>query len=111
MSNVRRRPKGTEPRRRPEDPDIIAVLDQISILTPRERELATVFRQLVEREQFEVDEGMDLDQLAIRAAAELEAVHGGKARAAALSGWLLEQEGVVDLYVDDEELARLLEIA
>ena len=110
MSNVRRRPKGVEPKRRPEDPDITAVLDQISVLTPRERELKGLFQHLVEHEMMEVAESVDLDQLAIAAAAALEEVRGARARAGALSEWLLEQDGVEDLYVDDEALARLLEV-
>ncbi|MFH1469443.1 MAG: hypothetical protein ABIO70_33970 [Pseudomonadota bacterium] len=110
MNNIRRRPKGTAPIRRPEDPDIIAVLDQISVLTPRERELKALFEYLIEHELLEVVEGTELDQLAIHAAVALDEVRGFRARAAALSEWLLEQEGVEDLYVDDEALARLLEV-
>jgi hypothetical protein len=110
VSNIRRRPKGTAPVRRPEDPDIIAVLDQISVLTPRERELKALFEYLIEHELLEVVEGLDLEQLAIRAAEALDEVRGVRARAAALSEWLLDQDGVEDLYVDDEALARLLEV-
>lgn len=108
MSSILRRPKGTPPRKRAEDPDIIAVLDQISVLTPAERELKAIIKQLIGQEQLEVGEGADLDQLAMRLAEVLAEVRTAKAKARQMSEWLLEQDEVEDLFVDDEELARII---
>lgn len=108
MSTVRRRPKGTPRRTRKEDPDIIAVLDQISVLTPKEREIRAVLQQLLREEQLELEDGADLDQLVIRLAEAMGDIRGVDRKAAFISDWLLQQDDVVDLYVDDEGLARVI---
>lgn len=108
MSNVLRRPKGTPPRKREEDPDIIAVLDQISVLTPSERELKGLLKQLIGQEQLELEVGANLDQLCMRLCEALGEVRSAKAKARIISDWLLDQDEVVDLYLDDEELARAI---
>ncbi len=108
MSKVLRRPKGTPRRQREEDPDIIKVLDQISVLTPSEKELEGLLQHLIAQEQLEVVEGTDLEQLSIRGAEALGELRSAKAKARALSAWLLDQPEVEDLYLDDDELARLI---
>jgi hypothetical protein len=108
VSKVLRRPKGTAKRVREEDPDIIAVLDQMSVLTPSERDVRALLRQLIEQEQLELCEGVDLDQLSIRLAEALGETRTPKGRARIASAWLLEQDEVEDLYLDDDELARAI---
>ncbi len=108
MSNVLRRPKGTPARIRAEDPDIIAVLDQISVLTPKEREIKSVLKELLAHDQLELGDGADLDQITIRLAEALGEVRTAKAKARIMSEWLLDQDDVEDLFLDDEELARVI---
>ena len=108
VSNVRRRPKGTPPRVREEDPDIAAVLDQLSVLTPGERGVRGLLKQLIAQEELELEEGADLDQLCIRLAEVLGETRTAKGRARLMSAWLLEQNEVVDLFLDDDELARVI---
>ncbi len=108
MNKVLRRPKGTPKRTRDEDPDIVAVLDQLSVLTPSEREIKGLVIQLIEQEQLELEGEVDLDQLAIRMAEVVGETRTAKGRARLISAWLLEQDEVVDLYLDDDELARVI---
>lgn len=108
MSKVLRRAKGTPKRTREEDPAISAVLDQISVLTPTERQLRGLLQQLLEQEQLELEDKVDLDQLCIRLAETLGEARTAKGRARIISAWLLEQDEVVDLYLDDDELARVI---
>ena len=91
-----------------EDPDIIAVLDQISVLTPKERALRAVLQQLLRDEQLELEEGADLDQLVMRLAEAIGDTRGVDKKAAFISDWLLGQDEIEDLYVDDEGLARVI---
>ncbi len=106
--NVLRRPKGTPPRKREEDPDIVAALEQISVLTPSEREIKGLLKQLIADEQLEIEDDTDLDQLCIRLTEALGEIRTAKAKARVISAWLLDQDQVVDLYLDDEELARAI---
>jgi len=108
VSTVLRRPKGTPPRRRDEDPDIIAVLEQISVLTPTEREFKGLLKQLLSQDQLELEDGADMEQLCIRLAVALGETRTAKAKARVMSEWLLEQPEVADLYLDDDELARAI---
>jgi len=108
VSKVLRRPKGTPKRKREEDPAIIAVLDQISVLTPAEREIKGLLKQLIGQEQLELAEGADLDPLCMRLAEVLAETRSAKAKARIMSEWLLDQPEVEDLYLDDDELARAI---
>ncbi len=109
MTKVLRRRKGKPRRKRPDDPVIEAVLERISILTRREEELHRLLKRLVKTESLELEEGVSLERLAIRLTEALEGVRSYSARAKLVSDWLLEQEEVVDLYVDDDEMLRLMQ--
>ena len=87
---------------------IIAVLDQISVLTPAEREIKGLLKQLIGQEQLELAEGADLDPLCMRLAEVLAETRSAKAKARIMSEWLLDQPEVEDLYLDDDELARAI---
>ncbi len=108
MSTVLRRPKGAPRKQRAEDPDITAVLDQISVLTPTEREFKGIIKQLLAQEQLELTGQIDLDQLCIRLVSALGDLLTADAKARLLSEWLLDLDEVEDLYLDDEELARVI---
>ena len=100
LAVVRRRPKGTPPKKRDEDPAITAALENFSVLTTQEQKQRTLLGLL--------EEGADLDQLAIRLTPQVETLRKPATRAAAISAWLLEQDEVVDLYLDDEDLTRII---
>jgi len=108
LAVVRRRPKGTPPKKRDEDPAITAALENFSVLTTQEQKQRTLLGLLVKQEQLELEEGADLDQLAIRLTPQVETLRKPATRAAAISAWLLEQDEVVDLYLDDEDLTRII---
>jgi hypothetical protein len=108
VSKVLRRAKGTPKRTRAEDPAIMAVLDQISVLTPSERQLKGLLQHLLGQEQLELEEGVDLEQLCIRLGEAVGEARTAKGRARIISAWLLDQDEVVDLYLDDDELARVI---
>jgi hypothetical protein len=64
---------------------------------------------LVEREQLELEEGHAVAELVAGAAPILAAPKGPDARARALSEWLFDQPAVAELYIDDEDLAGLID--
>ena len=63
---------------------------------------------LVDNEGLEMEAGASLESIASGAATFLDGSGHPDKRAAALSEWLLEQEGVEDLYISDEDLGHLI---
>lgn len=108
MTKVRRRPKGQAPRQQDVDPDIIAAFEAVSVLTPREREVRHLLARLVENEDLELEDDADLDRMSIRLAPELEESRLPQRRARIVANWLLVQPEVVDLYIDDDALSRMV---
>ena len=84
------------------------MLDQISVLTPREQALKGLLQQLLRDEQLELAEGTDLEQLVIKLTEAVGDTRGTARKAAIISAWLLDQEQVEDLYIDDEDLERVI---
>ena len=64
---------------------------------------------LIESGDLELEEDAELDDLVPGAAPIVASPRPSGAKAAALSEWLFEQDGVAELYMDDESLASLLE--
>jgi hypothetical protein len=63
---------------------------------------------LIGREDLELEEGFSVDTLVAGAANILQAPTNAARMAGTLSEWLLEQEAVADLYIDDDSLGELL---
>lgn len=63
---------------------------------------------LVDREELEIEDDHDVDELGPGVAAILRGRGSDEGKAAKLSAWLLEQPAVADLFVDDETLAQLI---
>lgn len=63
---------------------------------------------LIKRDELELEEDFEVDALAPGASRILTGRVGYEAMAQQLSEWLLEQDAVADLFVDDETLAQLL---
>ncbi len=108
MNRVIRRKKGTPQRHQELDPDLLAAIEQISVLTPREQELKSLLKYLLKRDLLELNEGADLNQLAIRITPLLEGQTTASQRSRIIADWLLEQPEVEDLYISDEDLTRLV---
>ena len=64
---------------------------------------------MVESGDLELEDDADLDDLVPGAAPIVASPRPSSAKAVALSEWLFEQDGVAELYMDDESLASLLE--
>lgn len=64
---------------------------------------------LVESGDLELEDDAELDDLVPGAAPIVASPKPSGAKAASLSEWLFEQDGVAELYMDDESLASLLE--
>ncbi len=64
---------------------------------------------LLQGENLELEEGCSVDALVAGTVAVLALDVGAEAKATKLSGWLLEQDSVADLFIGDEELAAILE--
>lgn len=64
---------------------------------------------LLDRGDLELEEGSEAAELASGMVPILELPVSAESKAAALSAWLLDQDGVADLFIDDEDLAALLE--
>ena len=108
MSHVIRRKKGTPQKQQVLDPDLLAAIEQISVLTPREQEIKSLLKYLLKRDLLELNEGADLNQLAIGLTPHLEGPTTAPQRAAIILDWLLEQPEVEDLYITDEDLTKLV---
>lgn len=64
---------------------------------------------LVRQESLELEDDADLDELSEGVAEILALRVSSEAKASRLSEWLLEQEGVADLFIGDDDLAVILE--
>ena len=64
---------------------------------------------LVSREELELAEGHDVDELVAGAAPIVAREIPGEDKASMLSNWLFTQDAVEELYIDDESLANLLD--
>lgn len=64
---------------------------------------------LVSGDNLEVEDDADLDELAAGVAKILALPGSSEGKAARLSEWLLQQDGVADLFIGDDDLAELLE--
>ncbi len=64
---------------------------------------------LLEREAVQLEDEADPDELAVGVARLLQQPGGLEMRARALSRWLMAQPQVADLFVDDDDLATLLD--
>ena len=98
--------------------DIAAVLAHAATAAPAEPEDQQVsdrdaarglLNLLIEREGLEIEEGHELEELVPGTVSVLAMPARPEAQASALASWLLDQPAVADLYVDDEDLAGILE--
>jgi hypothetical protein len=64
---------------------------------------------LLEREALQLEDDADPDELAVGIVRLLQLPGGPETRARALSKWLMAQPQVADLFVDDDDLAALLD--
>jgi hypothetical protein len=64
---------------------------------------------LVNGDNLEVEDDTDLDDLAVGVAKILALPGSSERKATRLSEWLLQQDGVADLYIGDDDLAELLD--
>ena len=71
-------------------------------------EAKSLLELLINRDELELEDDFEADVLAPGAARILAGRSGYEVMAQQLSEWLLEQEAVADLFVDDETLAQLL---
>ena len=65
---------------------------------------------LIKEDAIELTKDADLDVLAMGMAQFLDAEESPYRRARELSGWLLDQDIVEDLFIDDDDLARILKV-
>lgn len=78
-------------------------------LNPLEREAYDFLRLLVDNDHLELSDGHEVDALVKGVAPILSGRAAAESKAARLSAWLLDQPEVDELFLDDEELAELLE--
>jgi hypothetical protein len=64
---------------------------------------------LITGDNLEVEDDTDLDELATGVARILALPGSSERKATRLSEWLLQQEGVADLFIGDDDLAEILE--
>ncbi len=76
-------------------------------MSPQE-EARAFLEVLLGRDALEMEEGFDLDVLVPEVSRILRLPTSDTTKAERLSAWLLEQEAVADLYVDDETLAAIV---
>ncbi len=74
-----------------------------------EQEARSFLVLLVDNEHLELVDGYGIDALVQGVAPILASRREADAKAAQLSNWILDQESVEELYIDDESLASLLE--
>lgn len=67
-----------------------------------------LLEMMVKRDELELEDDFEVDVLAEGAADILAGRMGYETMAQKLSAWLLEQDAVADLFIDDESLAQLL---
>jgi len=106
------------PEHAPTEPevDIAAVLAQAAAPPePEDQQVSDadaargLLKLLVEQDGLEIEEGHDLEELVSGTVQVLAMPARPEAQASALASWLLDQPAVADLYVDDEDLAGILE--
>lgn len=72
------------------------------------QEAIGLLRLLIDREELELEEDQDPEDLGPGASAILKGRGTDETKATKLSAWLLAQPGVADLFVDDDTLAQLI---
>lgn len=73
-----------------------------------EAEALSFLKLLIDNDHLELVEDREPEDLVRGLAPILASGHGPEAKAATVSSWLLDQEAVEELYMDDESLAALL---
>lgn len=111
MTKIRLRKKGEPHTPQEVDPEILAALERVTA-EAGQAEATALLERLVEDGDLELEADTDLRALSGPLARQLTRLRdAGTPRpemGQAVATWLLEQEGVVDLYIDDEELTGRL---
>ena len=74
-----------------------------------EGEARSLLELLLGGEHFELEEGASIDELVPGVTEILALPLASEAKASRLSGWLLDQVQIADLFIDDDDLAEILE--
>ena len=97
-------PKSSPPRPMSKPPPVA-----VEPVLSAEEEGQRFLQFLLEREALQLEDDVDPTELAVGIVRLLQLPGGSESRARALSKWLMAQPQVADLFVDDDDLAALLD--